>query len=93
MRDALARGADKAVLLTTDEWVYDGAAAAQTLATYLAAYLVPYLAPYHGWEPTPPPHGASMMPCTADGINSASQSPYEFIGLAKAMHSEGLRNL
>ena len=37
MRDALARGADKAVLLTTDEWVYDGAAAAQALATYLAA--------------------------------------------------------
>src|SRR5690606_12451643 len=37
LRDALARGADKAVLLTTDQWVYDGAAVAQALATWLAA--------------------------------------------------------
>ena len=37
MPDALARGADKAVLLTTDEWVYDGAATAQALATWLKA--------------------------------------------------------
>lgn len=37
MRDALARGADKAVLLTTDEWIYDGAQVAQALATYLTA--------------------------------------------------------
>ena len=37
MRDALARGADKAVLLTTDEWIYDGAQVAQALATYLQA--------------------------------------------------------
>ena len=37
LRDALARGADKAVLLTTDQWVYDGAAVAQALATYLKA--------------------------------------------------------
>ena len=37
MRDALARGADKAVLLTTDDWVYDGAATAQALATWLSA--------------------------------------------------------
>jgi electron transfer flavoprotein beta subunit len=37
LRDALARGADKAVLLTTDDWIYDGAATAQALATWLAA--------------------------------------------------------
>ncbi|MFK7738715.1 MAG: electron transfer flavoprotein beta subunit/FixA family protein [Planctomycetota bacterium] len=37
MRDALARGADKAVLLTTDQWVCDGAATAQALATWLKA--------------------------------------------------------
>ena len=37
MRDALARGADKAVLLTTDQWVYDGASTAQALATWLEA--------------------------------------------------------
>ena len=35
MRDALARGADKAVLLTTDQWVYDGASTAEALAAWL----------------------------------------------------------
>lgn len=35
MRSALARGADKAVLLTTDQWVYDGASTAQALAAWL----------------------------------------------------------
>jgi electron transfer flavoprotein beta subunit len=37
LRDALARGADKAVLLTTDQWVYDGASTAAALAKWLAA--------------------------------------------------------
>lgn len=37
MRDALARGADKAVLLTTDQWVYDGASTAEALAKWLQA--------------------------------------------------------
>ena len=37
LRDALARGADKAVLLTTDKWIYDGASTAAALATWLKA--------------------------------------------------------
>jgi electron transfer flavoprotein beta subunit len=35
LRDALARGADKAVLLTTDQWIFDGASTAQALATWI----------------------------------------------------------
>lgn len=35
LRDALARGADKAVLLTTDQWVYDGTATAAALAKWI----------------------------------------------------------
>lgn len=35
LRDALGRGADKAVLLTTDQWVFDGAATAQALAAWI----------------------------------------------------------
>ncbi|HEX5054310.1 MAG TPA: electron transfer flavoprotein subunit beta/FixA family protein [Planctomycetota bacterium] len=35
LRDALARGADKAVLLTTDQWVYDGASTAAALAAWI----------------------------------------------------------
>ena len=35
LTDALARGADKAVLLTTDKWVYDSWGTAQALAAYL----------------------------------------------------------
>jgi electron transfer flavoprotein beta subunit len=35
LRDALARGADKAVLLTTDQWVHDGASTAAALAAWL----------------------------------------------------------
>ena len=35
MRSALAKGADKAVLLTTDAWVYDGASTAEALAKWL----------------------------------------------------------
>ncbi len=37
LRDALARGADKAVLLTTDTWVYDGASTAAALAKWIEA--------------------------------------------------------
>ncbi|MEZ6038070.1 MAG: electron transfer flavoprotein subunit beta/FixA family protein [Planctomycetota bacterium] len=37
LRDALARGADKAVLLTTDQWVCDGAATAAALAKWISA--------------------------------------------------------
>lgn len=37
MRSTLARGADKAVLLTTDQWVYDSASTAEALATWLKA--------------------------------------------------------
>jgi electron transfer flavoprotein beta subunit len=33
--DSLARGADKAVLLTTTEWMYDGASTAATLAAWI----------------------------------------------------------
>ncbi len=33
--DALARGADKAVLLATTEWMYDGASTAQALAAWI----------------------------------------------------------
>lgn len=33
--DALARGADKAVLLTTNEWIHDGASTAAALATWI----------------------------------------------------------
>lgn len=35
LRDALARGADKAVLLTTDQWMFDGAATAEALANWI----------------------------------------------------------
>jgi electron transfer flavoprotein beta subunit len=35
LRDALARGADKAVLLTTDKWVHDGASTAAALAAWI----------------------------------------------------------
>jgi|SRR5436190_2679846 len=35
LRDTLARGADKAVLLTTDQWVSDGASTAQALADWI----------------------------------------------------------
>jgi electron transfer flavoprotein beta subunit len=35
LRDALARGADKAVLLVTDQWVHDSWAAAQVLARWI----------------------------------------------------------
>jgi electron transfer flavoprotein beta subunit len=35
LRDALARGADTAVLLTTDEWMFDGAQTAAALAAWL----------------------------------------------------------
>jgi electron transfer flavoprotein beta subunit len=35
LRDTLGRGADKAVLLTTDQWVFDGAATAQALAAWI----------------------------------------------------------
>lgn len=35
LRDALARGADKAVLLTTDKWMFDGAATAKALADWI----------------------------------------------------------
>jgi electron transfer flavoprotein beta subunit len=35
LRDALARGADKAVMLTTDQWMFDGASTAQALATWI----------------------------------------------------------
>ena len=35
LKDALARGADKAVLLTTDKWVFDPASTAQTLAAWI----------------------------------------------------------
>jgi len=35
LRDTLARGADKAVLLTTDKWVYDPSSTAQALATWI----------------------------------------------------------
>lgn len=35
LQDALARGADKAVLLTTDQWQYDGASVAEALATWI----------------------------------------------------------
>ncbi|MBK8099036.1 MAG: electron transfer flavoprotein subunit beta/FixA family protein [Planctomycetes bacterium] len=35
LRDALARGADKAVLLVTDKWVYDTYSASATLANWL----------------------------------------------------------
>ncbi|MEO6595999.1 MAG: electron transfer flavoprotein subunit beta/FixA family protein [Planctomycetota bacterium] len=37
LRDALARGADKAVLLTTDQWIFDGASTAAALATWIKA--------------------------------------------------------
>ncbi|MEC7725302.1 MAG: electron transfer flavoprotein subunit beta/FixA family protein, partial [Planctomycetota bacterium] len=37
MRSTLARGADKAVLLTTDQWVYDSASTAEALANWLKA--------------------------------------------------------
>lgn len=33
--DALARGADKAVLLSTTEWIWDGASTAETLAAWI----------------------------------------------------------
>lgn len=35
LRDALARGADKAVLLTTDQWMWDGASTAAALADWI----------------------------------------------------------
>lgn len=35
LRDTLARGADKAVLLATDQWVFDGASTAQALAAWI----------------------------------------------------------
>lgn len=35
LRDALARGADKAVLLVTDQWIHDGWSAAQALVAWL----------------------------------------------------------
>lgn len=35
LRDALARGADRAVLLTTDQWMYDGASTAAALAAWI----------------------------------------------------------
>ena len=35
LRDTLARGADKAVLLTTEEWVADGASTAEALANWI----------------------------------------------------------
>ncbi|MCA8975830.1 MAG: electron transfer flavoprotein subunit beta/FixA family protein [Planctomycetes bacterium] len=35
LRDTLARGADKAVLLQTDQWVFDGASTAAALAAWL----------------------------------------------------------
>lgn len=35
LRDALGRGADKAVLLTTGQWLFDGAATAQALADWI----------------------------------------------------------
>jgi electron transfer flavoprotein beta subunit len=35
LRDALARGADKAVLLTTEQWIHDGASTAAALATWI----------------------------------------------------------
>jgi electron transfer flavoprotein beta subunit len=35
LRDALARGADKAVLLTADGWIHDGAATAAALAAWI----------------------------------------------------------
>ncbi|MFO1076337.1 MAG: electron transfer flavoprotein subunit beta/FixA family protein [Planctomycetota bacterium] len=35
LRDALARGADKAVLLTTDRWVFDGTSTAEALAAWI----------------------------------------------------------
>ena len=35
LRDALGRGADKAVLLVTDQWMFDGAATAQALAAWI----------------------------------------------------------
>jgi len=35
LRDALARGADKAVLLTTDQWMFDGASTAAALAAWI----------------------------------------------------------
>ncbi len=35
LRDALARGADKAVLLATDQWMWDGASTAQALADWI----------------------------------------------------------
>src|SRR5688572_20431232 len=35
LRDALARGADRAVLLVTNEWVHDSWATAQALVTWL----------------------------------------------------------
>ncbi|MAD32127.1 MAG: electron transfer flavoprotein subunit beta [Planctomycetes bacterium] len=37
MRGTLARGADKAVLLTTEHWVYDGASTAEALSTWIKA--------------------------------------------------------
>ncbi|MFN3243323.1 MAG: electron transfer flavoprotein subunit beta/FixA family protein [Planctomycetota bacterium] len=37
MRSTLARGADKAVMLTTDQWIYDGASTAEALAAWLQA--------------------------------------------------------
>lgn len=35
LRDTLGRGADKAVLLTTDQWMHDGAATAAALAAWI----------------------------------------------------------
>jgi electron transfer flavoprotein beta subunit len=35
LQDALARGADKAVLLTTDQWQYDGTSTAEALAAWI----------------------------------------------------------
>jgi electron transfer flavoprotein beta subunit len=35
LRDALGRGADRAVLLTTDQWVFDGAVTAEALANWI----------------------------------------------------------
>lgn len=35
LRDTLARGADKAVLLTTDQWIFDGASTAESLAAWI----------------------------------------------------------
>ncbi|MCA8952369.1 MAG: electron transfer flavoprotein subunit beta/FixA family protein [Planctomycetes bacterium] len=37
LRDALARGADKAVLLATDQWIHDGASTAEALAAWIAS--------------------------------------------------------